>query len=341
MTKVQSGTVVSSVNGTVPVTMPVGANPLAPLQEQSPARPGLSPARPAQPQVFANMQPQVFANMQPHVFANMLPHHVLAPIQSAQLQQQQQQQQVYTASSRAGPQVSLSPALSQPVKTLVFFDLETTGLPGAYQPVSITELAMVAVDRGHFLKQDKPDFRVTNKLTLCLKPQNYMHPMAEKKSGLNPVLLENQSLFREALPAIRAFLSTLMPPICLLAHNGDKFDFPILVGELNAAASGDVESALGVAGLTCCDTLKAGHAVWPVLPPAPKKGRGSVAASKQNSYALDQLYKRFCGRRSNAHRAEQDCIDLLKVCHSVKAAFVSYVDSSATLLADARSPWRL
>lgn len=327
MTEVQSVTVVSSVNGSLPVSMPSGANPLEPLQEQSPARPVVSPARP--------VQPQVFATLQPHMFANLLPHHVLAPMQPAQLQQQ-----VYEASSRAAPQASLSPALSQPVKTLVFFDLETTGLPGAHQPVSITELAMVAVNRAHFLKQDKPDFRVTNKLTLCLKPQNYMHPMAIKKSGLDPVLLENQCLFRDALPAIRAFLAALPPPICLLAHNGDRFDFPILVGELKSAGSGeDPVSALGVTGLTCCDTLKAGHAVWPVLPPAPKKGRGSVAASKQNSYALDQLYKRFCGRRSNAHRAEQDCIDLLKVCHSVKAAFISYVDGNATLLADARSPW--
>lgn len=50
-------------------------------------------------------------------------------------------------SSLVGPNGSLSPALAQPVKTLVFFDLETTGLPSAYQPVSITELAMVAVDR--------------------------------------------------------------------------------------------------------------------------------------------------------------------------------------------------
>lgn len=323
MTEVQSVTVVSSVDGSVRVAMPVGANPPVPLEGQSPARPVLSPARPMPPQVFTTMQSQVLTNMQPH--------HVLAPMQPSQLYREQ--------SNLLGPQVSLSPALTQPVKTLVFFDLETTGLPSAYQPVSITELAMVAVDREHFLNQDKPDFRVMNKLTLCLKPQNSMHPMAVKKSGLTPGLLKSRCLFREALPAIRAFLSTLTPPVCLLAHNGDGFDFPILMGELKAAGNGDVESVLGVAGLTCCDTLKAGHAVWPVLPPAPKRGRGSVAASKQNSYALDQLYKRFCGRRSNAHHAEQDCIDLMKVCHTVKGAFLNYVDGNAKLLADSRSAW--
>lgn len=307
MTEVQATAVVSSYEGTMPVVIS-RINPLTQFQIQSPDKPVQSPARP----------------LQTHAQVNHFTQQVV-----------QQQTSVTTVA-----QPRLSAALPQPIKTLVFFDLETTGLPSKYQPVNITEIAMVAVDRGHFEKQDKAEFRVTNKLTLCLKPQASMHPMAIKKSGLNPILLRDQGLFSQAQPAIRAFLSVLAPPICLLAHNGDAFDFPILMDELvSSSGSSDVDSALGVPGLACCDTLKAVRNIWPVLPPAPKKGRGSVAASKQNSYALDQLYKRFCGRRSNAHQAEQDCIDLMKVCHSEKAAFLAYIDANAAHLADSRRDW--
>ncbi|XP_049516994.1 three-prime repair exonuclease 1-like [Dermacentor silvarum] len=251
---------------------------------------------------------------------------------------QQTVQQQTPAASVARPR--LSPVLPEPVKTLVFFDLETTGLPSKDLPVNITEIAMVAVDRAHFETRDKAEFRVTNKLTLCLKPKTAMHPIAATKSGLDAILLKDQGLFRKAQPAIRAFLSVLAPPICLLAHNGDPADFPIFIEELVfATGSGDVDNILGVPGLACCDTLKAVRHLWPVLPPAPKKGRRSVAPSKQNSYALDHLYKRFCGRRTNAHHAEQGCIDLMKVCHVEKAAFIAYIDANAVHLSDARYTW--
>lgn len=69
-------------------------------------------------------------------------------------------------------------------KTLVFFDLETTSLPSKMQRAHITEMAFVAVDRGHFETQQKPPFRVLNKLALCIRPPALIHPIASQKSGL-------------------------------------------------------------------------------------------------------------------------------------------------------------
>ncbi|CAN7937286.1 unnamed protein product [Ixodes hexagonus] len=205
-----------------------------------------------------------------------------------------------------------------PVKTLVFFDLETTSLPSAGQRVGITELAFVAVDREHFEKQDKPNFRVLNKLTLCIRPETYIHPVASEKSGMTNALLGNQCLFRDVVPSLRSFLATLPGPVCLLAHNGDYFDFPILRDELKHAGEG----YLGLPDLLCCDTIKALRQIVHALPPPKKKGRGG------GPHSLDVLYKRFCGRRSNAHQAEQDCVDLMKVCHHHRQPFLEYLGNN-------------
>lgn len=45
---------------------------------------------------------------------------------------------------------------------------------------------------------------------------------------MSEALLGNQRLFWDAVPSLRAFLASLPAPVCLLAHNGDYFDFPIL-----------------------------------------------------------------------------------------------------------------
>lgn len=60
--------------------------------------------------------------------------------------------------------------------TLVFFDVETTGLAKSVgkNNVHITEISMIAVGRDEFCKCTYPDLRdirIVNKLSLCIKPK--------------------------------------------------------------------------------------------------------------------------------------------------------------------------
>ena len=121
------------------------------------------------------------------------------------------------------------------IKSLVFFDLETTGLLND-PPAKITEVFFSAIERDQFVdcsKSRKVRPRVTNRLNLCINPSRKIHPEAVKVSNLDDLCLKNQSKFDDdVFNAIYSFLNRLEKPICLIAHNGINFDFPILVSEV-------------------------------------------------------------------------------------------------------------
>lgn len=120
------------------------------------------------------------------------------------------------------------------ISSLVFCDVETTDLPRPQQPHRITELNLCAVDRSHFLSAKEKEIpRVTNRLNLCLNPLTLVHPVAAKMTLLDNRVLEEQHPFDEnAVKVIHSFLKRLNPPVCLIAHNGFRFDFPLLKAEI-------------------------------------------------------------------------------------------------------------
>lgn len=72
--------------------------------------------------------------------------------------------------------------------TLVFFDVETTGLAHCIgkKNVQITEVSMMAVSRDEFYKcrfPDLRDIRIVNKLSLCIKPNHPVSPEASCITG--------------------------------------------------------------------------------------------------------------------------------------------------------------
>lgn len=121
------------------------------------------------------------------------------------------------------------------LSSFVFFDLETTDIPGLKTP-KITEISLIACSKQHLLDSKHGDVpRVLHKQTFCLNPQRMIHPKASEITGLFNDLLENESKFdQKTAQCIVLFLERLQTPTCLVAHNGNRFDFPILKKEIES-----------------------------------------------------------------------------------------------------------
>lgn len=69
------------------------------------------------------------------------------------------------------------------IQTFVFFDTETTGLPGCETP-KFTELAFVACKRNHLLEAAlKKVPRVIFKLLVPINPTKVIHPESTRLTG--------------------------------------------------------------------------------------------------------------------------------------------------------------
>ena len=131
------------------------------------------------------------------------------------------------------------------VKTLVYFDVEATGLKSAGRP-RISELSLLAVNikdvlkmseaikdniqnrtiESSFLQLRKLSPRIVNKLTLCIYPMATIVPLVSDITGLDNYNLTGQSKFNKSTgDLINSFLSLLPPPVCLVAHNGIRMIF--------------------------------------------------------------------------------------------------------------------
>ena len=72
-----------------------------------------------------------------------------------------------------------------------------------------------------------------NKLTVCVYPMAIIRPEVSEITGLDNYNLSGQATFdRETGELLNSFLARLTPPLCLVAHNGNKYDFPLLKAEL-------------------------------------------------------------------------------------------------------------
>lgn len=99
--------------------------------------------------------------------------------------------------------------------------------------MNITELTIYAISKSDFLastiKKDLPLPRIVHKLNLVCRPWGAIDPIAEEITGLGNDALEKETAFNEkTCDMINLFFDHAQKPICLVAHNGDNFDFKIL-----------------------------------------------------------------------------------------------------------------
>lgn len=211
-----------------------------------------------------------------------------------------------------------------PMQTLVFLDLEATGLP--FSQPKITELCLLAVHRCALESPPGPQRpasapappRVVDKLSLCVAPGKACSPAASEITGLSTASLAahgRQRFDADLAHLLRAFLRRQPQPWCLVAHNGDRYDFPLLRAEL---------AALGLAGALdggfCVDSIAALKALEQAEPaPGPRK-----------SYSLGSVYTRLYGQAPpDSHTAEGDVLALLSVCQWRPRALLQWVDAHA------------
>ncbi|KAH9514593.1 Three-prime repair exonuclease 1 [Bulinus truncatus] len=129
-------------------------------------------------------------------------------------------------------------------------DFETTGLPSPGNHPRITELCFVALQREELLKKSS-ELRVVNKLLLCFNPQKSFSQGSSMITGLYNDALEAYEPFKSKASLICSFLKSLPQPVCLIAHNGARFDFPLMVSELGSASKELPQDIL------CADSLEA------------------------------------------------------------------------------------
>lgn len=111
-------------------------------------------------------------------------------------------------------------------------------------------------------------------------------------------MLECQEEFDDSVPKLlEYFFRRLQKPICLLAHNGDRFDFPVLQAELNR-----LRYALG-SDIVCADTLAAFRAICLLK-------KQAVAAEAQKQAKEEEMQKRLVTTCQNTSISEKD-IDIL------------------------------
>ncbi|ETN67448.1 three prime repair exonuclease 1 [Anopheles darlingi] len=140
------------------------------------------------------------------------------------------------------------------IKSFAFLDLETTGLPEyEFSRTKITELSVVACSRQHLLESNSELPRVVHKLSLCFNPFRMISHQSSQSTGLYNDLLQHESKFDgHAGELFKMFLSRLQKPICLVAHNGYRFDFILLKKQLTS-----IGISLEAGTVVCIDTIPA------------------------------------------------------------------------------------
>lgn len=220
--------------------------------------------------------------------------------------------------------------MSENIRTLVYFDCETTGL--MKEDPKMTELSFVAVGLDDLLDMHSKieDFkenqdptlswvqpRILPKLTLIINPDKKISADATKfSSGLTNEQLSGHAKFEKAVHVIVDFLCHLPGPICLVAHHGKWFDFPLLLLEIETARA---ELSLNINQIFCVDS----HEVIGDI----------VDQDDAVDEQVESLHKHLLGVAPVRSRtAEDDALNLMRTTAALGSVFTDMVMQKAKKL---------
>lgn len=232
------------------------------------------------------------------------------------------------------------------LKTFAFLDLETSGFISGGKAdrervyPKIIEISMIAVERGCLERMSGSSQlpRVLHKLTLPVNPGKALDQRISSLTGLNNSILAGFANFSPLVSsAVVAFLSCLMAPICLVAHNGRLFDFPIFAHHVASEATSE-QSVL--TRLLCTDSLilfkELDANVAPQTVPVPSTDVTIPASSSISDpppakrYNLSSVYRNIYGTVPAAsHGAEADAETLLRCAGWYGSRFTELCDQRA------------
>ncbi|CAI4228627.1 unnamed protein product [Auanema sp. JU1783] len=125
----------------------------------------------------------------------------------------------------------------------------------------VTEIGMVAVKRSDFQEavrksenKEQLDDIIVGSFQRHVNPELTGDELEKFLRKIKQKPTVPLKCFGEEWPAIKKFLDGLTKPLCIVAHNGSRFDFPILREELKIAKI-DVQKSLG--GYYFADSLYA------------------------------------------------------------------------------------
>ena len=237
------------------------------------------------------------------------------------------------------------------IKTLVYCDLEATGLKNCGRP-RITELSLVAVNTESILDLNKmlishlqkyPNKveslfpRVMNKLTVCVYPMATIRPEVSVITGLDNYNLSGQATFdRNTGELLNSFLDRLPAPLCLVAHNGDLYDFPLLKSELEKAGINLPSNTL------CADSYVGIKEIFKNREGTQhlKNNRDFIHLGCPTSYSLINLHKLLLGSTpTQSHGAEADCLTLIRTTAAFGNTWVEWVQENCYQFSRCAKMW--
>jgi len=146
--------------------------------------------------------------------------------------------------------------------------------------------------------------------------------------GLHNFNLAEQPTFDDAtVTLINKFIQLQKEPVCLVAHNGNKFDFPILKAAVN-----DTGQELS-SKLLCVDSLDLFQQVFARQSQMMEEDTSDTHTQTQEkvaSFRLGAVYKACFGEEIvNAHSAEADCLALVRIFNKKFNVVADWIDKHA------------